>query len=143
MDQNNLRLSQLALSQGPLGNEITVDYEEWLISTRRLVLSQATTQGPAEGIVANLEKEFRKLQLQKVTEWKRQQEVQRCKESIGTLKTTTKRPDRCMVVDTGELAYLAFPLPFSRCSKLHFSLGILCPCTILSLRATSLLQPFT
>lgn len=59
-------------------------------------------QGPTDEIMANLEEEFRKLQLRKASEWKRQQEVARCRESIGILKTTILKPDQCTVVDTGE-----------------------------------------
>jgi len=105
MDRNELRLSPLALSQDALENAGITTYEEWLISTKRSTSCDDAvrdTSSPTDGIVARLEEEFRRLQLRKVSEWKRQQELARCKESIGTLKATISKPDHCVVVDTSK-----------------------------------------
>lgn len=104
MDQNELRLSSLALSRGPSENTTIACYEEWLISAKLSISSRCavrSTSSPTEGIIASLEEEFRKLQFRKISEWKRQQELARVKESIGTLKARISKPDHCIVVDTG------------------------------------------
>lgn len=113
MDRNELRLSPLALSRGPSENTPIANYEEWLISAKRSILSETATQGTdllTNELAANLEDAFRKLQLGKVSEWKRQQALARCKESIGTLKATISKPDRCTVVDTSKLTIFIFSL---------------------------------
>ena len=114
MDQNELRLGPLALSRGPSENTTVTTYEEWLISAKRSIPRGTTIRGtspPTDGLVASLEGAFRRLQLEKVSEWKRQQALARCKESIGTLKATISKPDHCTVVDTSELVAFVRSLP--------------------------------
>ena len=118
MDVNDLRLSLLALSPGCPENETIAAYEEWLLSAKRLVQSRVPPLGPTDTIMENLENEFRRLQLQKVSEWERQRGVSMCKERIATLRSsTTLKPDRCAVIDTSEGVFLVCLLPFSQHSK--------------------------
>ena len=142
MDRNELRLSPLALSQGPFENAAITTYEEWLISAKRSISNGDTAQStssPTKRIEASLEEEFRKLQFRKLSEWKRQQELARCKGSIGALKATILKPDHCTVVDTSEsVAFTrAFPSPHGDFSSVSLSLlsyraprhlGVLCRC---------------
>ena len=143
MDRNDLRLSPLALSHGPSQNKVITSYEEWLISARSSVSSRTAVRGPTDEIIASLEEEFRRLQIKKASEWKRQQEVTRCNERVGALGATMLKPNDCIVVDTCESAHFLYPFLFSHRFKLHSSLATPCPYTIPSLRVTSWRQPFT
>ena len=124
MDRNDLRLSPLALSQGPSENKLVAGYEEWLISAKCLVSNQTTARGPTSAIVASLEVEYRKLQIQKASEWRRQQAVARCKESVGALRIATLKPDHAAVVDTGESVYFTRPLSLSHAVSSTVSLSL-------------------
>jgi hypothetical protein len=106
MDKNELRLSPISLVQGPSQNKVIMDYEEWLFSAKRLVSSGASSSVVTNEITASLEEEFMRLQLRKVSEWKRQRAVEQCKATVGAFKATVSKPDHCSVVDTGELLTL-------------------------------------
>lgn len=113
MNKNDLRLSTLALSQDRPENERILRYEEWLIYAKHIASNQVSVSVPTNAIVEKLEEEFKELQSQKLSEWKRQQALIKDKERIRALTTRTLKPDKCTVIDTGRSPYFTRSFYFS------------------------------
>lgn len=101
MDPNDPRLCILSLIQDKPVNVPLSNYEGWLLMTKNEPQLVRSNSDLSDRLLADLEHEFRRLQLHKVEEWRRQRESIRFRRRLGSFFGSLMRPAVCVSVETG------------------------------------------
>ena len=101
MDPNDPRHLALSLTPDKPANIPISQHEGWLLMAKSKIRLDAGSDVPSDRLLADLEEEFRSLQLHKINEWRRQQEILCLRGRLENFFGSITRPAVCVSVDTG------------------------------------------
>ena len=101
MDPNDPRRLALSLTPDKPVNIPVSQHEGWLLMAKDKTRLEAGSDVLLDRLLADLEEEFHNLQLHKIDEWRRQQEILCLRGRLESFFGSLMRPAVCISVETG------------------------------------------